>query len=85
MVKKKNVVETHGCIVCARLFNVLAVYSPKGVLVDCTVTSSGGGCVPDLHQPLVACHIHSVEEIESAYKKWLSRNIQEADDEQRDK
>ena len=37
-----NVVEMHGCIVCARLFNILVVYTPDGRLVDCTVTSPGG-------------------------------------------
>ena len=33
--ENKNAVEMHGCIVCARTFNVLAVYTPDGRLVDC--------------------------------------------------
>lgn len=82
MPENKNIVEMHGCIVCARLFNVLALYTLEGILVDCTVTSPGGGCVPDAHQPLVACNIHTTEEIESAYKRWLSRDVEEEDDEQ---
>jgi hypothetical protein len=82
MSENKNVVEMHGCIVCARLINVLAMYTPDDVLVDYTVTSPGGGCVPDENQPLVACDTHTAEEIESAHKRWQSRNIKESDDEQ---
>ena len=73
MSENKNAVERHGCIVCARVFNILAVYTPDGRLVDCTVTSPGGHCVPD-ERPLVACDTHSVAEIETAYQRWQSRN-----------
>ncbi|MBN1454340.1 MAG: hypothetical protein JW963_25205 [Anaerolineales bacterium] len=83
--ENKNAVEIHGCIVCARIFNILAVYTPDGRLVDCTVTSPGGHIVPDEGQPLVACDTHTTEEIESAYKRWQSRNDKELDDEQDDK
>ena len=72
--ENKKVVEIHGCIVCARLFNILAVYTPAGKLVDCTVTSPGGQRVPDERRPLVACDSHTSGEIESAYKKWKSKN-----------
>ena len=85
MSDNKNAVEIHGCIVCARLFNVLAVYTPDDRLVDCTVTSPGGHCVPNERQPLVTCNTHTTEEIESAYEKWLSRNDKELDDEQENK
>jgi hypothetical protein len=85
MSENKNAVENHGCIVCARIFNILAVYTPDGRLVGCTVTSPGGHRVPDEHQPLVACDTHTVEEIEAAYKRWQSRNDKELDDEQGDK
>jgi hypothetical protein len=85
MSENKNAVENHGCIVCARIFNILVVYTPDGRLVDCTVTSPGGHCVPDEHQPLVACNTHTAEEIEAAYKRWQSRNDKEVDDEQDDK
>jgi hypothetical protein len=71
--ENKKVVEMHGCIVCARSFNVLAVYNPGGRLVDCTVTSPGGHCVPN-DQPLVACNTHTAEEVDAAYKRWKSRN-----------
>ena len=84
MAENKNVVEMHGCIICARLFNILAVYTLEDILVDFTVTSPGGGCVPDVHHPLVACDTHTAEDIEAAYKRWLSRNDKELDAEQED-
>jgi hypothetical protein len=80
MVENKITVEMHGCIVCARIFNVLAVYSPDGRLVDCSVTSPGGHCVPDDRQPLVACDTHTAEKIEAAYKRWQPRNRNEQGD-----
>ena len=85
MSENKNVVEMHGCIVCARIFNTLAVYTQDDRLVDCSVTSPGGHCVPDEQQPLVACDTHTAEEIEAANKRWQSRNDKELDDEQDDK
>jgi len=72
--KNTNTVETHGCIVCARLFTILAVYTPDGRLVDCAVTSPGGHRVMDERQPLVACDTHPAWKIEIAYKRWQSRN-----------
>jgi hypothetical protein len=70
--ENKNEVEMHGCIVCARVFNILVVHSPDGRLVDCTVTSPGGHRVWDEHRPLVACDTHTIEEIEAGYKRWRS-------------
>jgi hypothetical protein len=84
MSENKDAVEIHGCIVCARLFNILAMYTPGGKLVDCTVTSPDGHCVPNERQPLVACDTHTAEKIEAAYKRWLSRNDKESDYEQED-
>jgi hypothetical protein len=73
MSENKNVVEVHGCIVCAKLFNILVVYTQEGKLLDCTVTSPGGHRVPDEQRPLVACDTHNAEEIKSAYKRWKSK------------
>ena len=47
MTENNNAVEVHGCIVCARLFNILVVYAPDGRLEGCAVTSPGGHRVPD--------------------------------------
>jgi hypothetical protein len=82
MSENKTAVELHGCIVCARIYNLLVVYTPDGRLVDCRVTSPGGHCIPDEHKPLVACDIHKTTEIENAYKRWQSRLDKEPDDEQ---
>lgn len=81
MSENKPKVEVHGCIVCARIYNILAVYTADGKLLDCTVTSPGGHCVPDERRPLVACDTHSPEEIETAYKKWKSRTVDDSDNE----
>jgi hypothetical protein len=48
------------------------------------VTSPGGHCVPDERRPLVACDTHTLGEIETAYKKWKSRTVDELDDEKAD-
>jgi hypothetical protein len=80
--KNRSIVELHGCIVCAKTFNVLAVYAPDGRLVDCTVTSPGGQRVPDEQHPLVACDTHSDQVIEAAYKRWKSRLDKELDNKQ---
>jgi hypothetical protein len=82
MSKNKNVVEMHGCIVCGRVFNIMAVYTPAGRLVDCTVTSPGGHCVPDEQRPLVACDTHTAGDIETAYKRWKSKKGEGFDNEQ---
>jgi hypothetical protein len=84
MSENKPIVEVHGCIVCARIYNILAVYTPGGKLVDCTVTSPGGHCVPDEQQPLVACDTHTASEIEIAHKRWKARNVEEVDKEKDD-
>jgi hypothetical protein len=84
MSENKAVVEMHGCIVCARIFNILALYTPDGSLLDYTVTSPGGHCVPDERRPLVACDTHTAVEIETAYKRWKSRKAEELDDERED-
>ncbi len=76
--------EIHGCIVCANLFNVLAVYTPEGKLLDRTVTSPGGHIVPDERRILVACDSHTTDEIEPACKRVLSKNGKTFDDEQED-
>ena len=80
--ENKKVVEIHGCIVCANLFNVLAVYAPDGKLLDCTVTSSGGHIVSDERRLLVVCDTHTAKEIEPAYKRGQTTSGKKSDHEQ---
>lgn len=80
--ENKKVGEIHGCIVCAKLFNILAVYTPEGRLADSTVTSPGGHIVPDKGRPLIACDTHTEGEIESAYARWRSTKVKDTDHEQ---
>ena len=82
--ENKNVVEMHGCIVCAKIYNILAVYTPDNRLVDCAVTTPGGHRVLDEQRPLVACNTHTAAEVETAYKRWQSMNGKEAGIEQED-
>jgi len=67
MSENNTVVEIHGCIVCARIYNILVLYSPDGRLEDRTATSPGGHCVTDEGQPLVACDTHTAGEIDTVY------------------
>ncbi len=77
MTENTTRVETHGCIVCAKMFNLLAVYSPYNDLIDCKVSSLEGHCVADVDYLLVACDSHSQKEIDAAYNRWLTRNDRE--------
>ena len=79
MSENRNAVEMHGCIVCAKTFNILAVYTPDGRLVGCTITSPGGHIVLDKRQPLVACDTHTTVEIEAAYKRWQATKSKKSD------
>ena len=69
MSDNKKMVESHGCIVCGKVYNMLVIYSPDGKLVDCTVTDAGGHRVPDLLRPLVACDKHTSSQIETALSR----------------
>ena len=84
MSENKSEVEMHGCIVCGRIFNVLAIYTPDGKLADCIVTSPGGHCMPSERQPLVACDTHTAGEVETAYKRWKGRIVEEENKEHED-
>ena len=79
MTENKKITEMHGCIVCGRVFNVLAVYAPDGKLVDCAVTSTGGHCVADERQPLVVCDSHTTNQIDFGHKKWQAIKEKKSD------
>ncbi len=81
MSKNINVVERHGCLVCGKIYEVLAIYTPDMKLVDCTVTSSGGHILADQRQPFAVCDTHTPLEIETGHHKWHSPQGILADDE----
>lgn len=82
--ENRNTVEIHGCIVCARLFNILVVYAADGGMLDCVVISPGGHRVLDESRPLVACDAHTKGVIEAAYQRWQSVTVRRSDDDQDD-
>ncbi|MCX6033396.1 MAG: hypothetical protein NTV38_00210 [Chloroflexi bacterium] len=49
-----------------KIYNLLVVYTPSGMMVGCTVTSPGGHAVPDASRLLATCNTHSGAEIETA-------------------
>ncbi len=58
--------EVHGCIVCAKLYELYVVYDAQGKFIDLKVMTPGGKKVPDPNRPLVACDTHSDLEIKRA-------------------
>jgi hypothetical protein len=76
--ENRTVVEIHGCVLCANLYNILVIYTPEGKLLDCTVTSPGGHIVPDESRPLVVCDSHAKVEIESAHNRRQSTQGKES-------
>lgn len=80
MSENTNIVEMHGCIVCGKVYDVLAVYSPEGRFLIGSVTGSGGHCIAGEKQPLVACDTHTADQIDVAHKRWQARNIDDQDE-----
>ena len=66
MTEKQSRYETHGCIVCGKLHQMLVVYESDGTLFDLKVMSVDGKKVAHPKRPLVACEKHAKEEIEAA-------------------
>ena len=61
--------ETHGCIVCGKLYQLYVVYNASGKFIDFKVMSAGAKPVKYAQRPLVACEKHSDEQIEAAVAK----------------
>ena len=70
MSENKNVSEMHGCIVCAKIFNILTVYTPQGRLVDYRVTRPGGRALPGESRPWVASATHTAAESVSPFARY---------------
>jgi hypothetical protein len=71
--------ETHGCIVCGKLYELYVVYGSDGSFVDCKVMSAGGRCVPNAQRPLVACDSHADSEVAAAVKRIYGTPPEEDD------
>ena len=69
--------ETHGCIVCGKLYQLYVVYDANDKFVDCKVMSADGKRVSDPRDAMVACETHSDEQIEDAL---LRRDTMQKDD-----
>ncbi|GAB1472391.1 hypothetical protein MASR2M66_32690 [Chloroflexota bacterium] len=69
MSEKQTRSETHGCIVCGKLYQLLVVYEADGRLFDFKVMSTEGKKVPHSERPLVACEKHSEEQVEAAVER----------------
>ena len=72
--------ETHGCIVCGKLYELYVVYNSSGQFVDLKVMSAGGKPVPHPTRPLVACVIHSDAEIEAAVTRVYGEHAEDEED-----
>lgn len=66
MTEKQIRTETHGCIVCGKLYQILVVRDAQGKFTDAKIMSAGGRVVPYSGRPLAACERHTDEEVLSA-------------------
>ena len=69
--------ETHGCIVCGRLYQLYVVYDDQGKFIDSKVMSEGGRKVEHPRRPLVACESHSAAEVEAAVTRVYGEQKEE--------
>lgn len=55
--------ETHGCIVCGKLYQLYVIHDSEGKYLGSKVMSAGGKEVKGYNRPLVACERHTEDEI----------------------
>ncbi|NTW12769.1 MAG: hypothetical protein HGA30_05610 [Anaerolineales bacterium] len=71
--------EMHGCIVCGKLYQLLVAYDIGGKFIGSKVMSAGGKEVTGANRPLVACEMHTEEEIERAVNRVYGGNQEDED------
>ena len=71
--------ETHGCIVCGKLYQLYVVHDSEGNYLGSKVMSAGGKEVSGYGRPLVACETHSPEEIARAADRVYGKPREEDD------
>lgn len=79
MTKKNSRYETHGCIVCGNLHQLLVVYNADGTLYDFKAMGANAKEVKGQKRPLAACDKHNEAEIEAALARVFGAS-DEADD-----
>ncbi|HET7143317.1 MAG TPA: hypothetical protein VFI68_04775 [Anaerolineales bacterium] len=79
MTEKFTKGETHGCIVCGKLYQLYVVNDQNGKFIDFKVMSAGAKRVPNPRRPLVACETHTDAQIETAVVKAYGKQVDEDD------
>lgn len=79
MTETKTKGEMHGCIVCGKLYQLYAVYDAEGAFIGSKVMSAGGKEVSGAGRPLVACEIHSADEIARAVERVYGKQREDDD------
>lgn len=72
--------ETHGCIVCGKLYQLYVVHDSEGNYIGSKVMSAGGKEVTGYNRPLVACERHSADEIGNAADRVYGRPQKDEDE-----
>lgn len=72
--------ETHGCIVCGKLYQLYVVHDSEGKYLGSKVMTSGGKEVMGYDRPLVACETHSPDDIARAVERVYGRQYSEEDE-----
>jgi hypothetical protein len=72
--------ETHGCIVCGKLYQLYVVHDSEGKYLGSKVMTAGGKEVTGYDRPLVACETHSPDEIARAVERVYGRQYSEEDE-----
>lgn len=79
MTETKTKGEMHGCIVCGKLYQLYVVYDADGAFIGSKVMSAGGKEVNGAGRPLVACEIHSEDEIARAVARVYGKQREDDD------
>ena len=65
--------ETHGCIVCGKLYQLYVVHDSEGNYLGSKVMTPGGVEVKGYGRPLVACETHTPEQVAAAAERVYGR------------
>jgi len=69
--------EMHGCIVCGKLYQLYVVHDSNGQYIGSKVMSAGGREVTGAGRPLLACEVHSEDEVARAVARVYGQNDQD--------